>query len=66
MFAGSDHKDEQINVMGFYGSSCYNGFTDEPDGFYNVYNDLFVQISQEDQRYVLVEVIFNSDISLIV
>ncbi|XP_063690113.1 dnaJ homolog subfamily C member 21-like [Bolinopsis microptera] len=49
---GSDHKDEQINVMGFYGSSCYNGFTDEPDGFYNVYNDLFVQISQEDQRYV--------------
>ena len=45
--------------MGFYGSSCYNGFTDEPDGFYNVYNDLFIQISQEDQRYVLIREIFN-------
>ena len=34
----SDGEVKGINLLEFFTASCFKGFTDEPEGFYGVYN----------------------------
>jgi DnaJ family protein A protein 5 len=34
----SDGDVKGINLLEYFTASCYRGFTDEPEGFYGVYN----------------------------
>ena len=34
----SDGDIQGINLLEYFTASCFKGFTDEPDGFYGVYN----------------------------
>ena len=47
----SDRYENELNVMAYYSSSCYDGFDDSDSGFFAVYRDLFIQISDEDMRH---------------
>ncbi|XP_066143843.1 dnaJ homolog subfamily C member 21 [Euwallacea fornicatus] len=48
----SDFKDESLNVFPYFTTSCFKGFSDNPQGFYSVYRSVFEQIVQEDQKFM--------------
>lgn len=41
-----------LDVYPFFTSSCYKGFGDDAEGFYNVYRKVFEKISTEDIEYM--------------
>lgn len=43
--------DKEIDVLPYFTSYCYNSFTDEENGFYSVYRNLFNSLIQEDIPY---------------
>lgn len=49
--AGSDFKDDSLNLMPFFSASCYTGFGDEPKGFYSVYGGVFRRVADEEAQY---------------
>ena len=51
ILSGSDGAEagHGIDLFPFFTSSCYSGF-EGPDGFYEVYNDLFVNVASEEDE----------------
>lgn len=47
--SGSDSTEEYVvNLWTYFNNSCFNGYSDEPDGFYSVYSDLFTKIFTQE------------------
>lgn len=46
-----DIVDQEIDVYQYFTSYCYNSFSDEENGFYSVYRNVFNDIIQEDIPY---------------
>lgn len=44
--------DKSLDVFAYFTTSCFNGYTDGPDGFYSVYRKVFEQITEEDIKYM--------------
>jgi len=50
--AGSDYKDDSLDVFQYFTTSCFQGYGDEEGGFYAVYNEVFNKLAAEDAEYV--------------
>ena len=48
---GSDYKDDCLNVYEYLTISCFSGFSDDPKGFYCIYNEVFNKIASEDSEF---------------
>ncbi|XP_020808179.1 dnaJ homolog subfamily C member 21 [Drosophila serrata] len=48
----SEYAENCLDVFQYFTSSCYKGFGDDPQGFYRVYGDVFVQIGSEDIEFM--------------
>mgnify|MGYP003386129135 CR=1 FL=1 len=46
-----DDDDLDINIWPYFNSSCYSGEPDSDNGFYTVYNDLFVKLDEKEKEY---------------
>eukprot|EP00158_Paraphelidium_tribonemae_P005275 Partr_v1_DN27260_c0_g1_i2_m38741 putative DnaJ (Hsp40) homolog, subfamily C, member 21 len=50
--AGADFDEGQIvDIMAFFTTSAFTGFTDAADGFYTVYRNLFMDLSTQETQY---------------
>lgn len=50
--SGSEDPDKTLDVFPYFTTTCFKGYTDDPDGFYSVYRKVFEQIAQEDIKYM--------------
>ena len=50
--AGSDYKDDSLDVFQYFTTSCFQGYGDDEKGFYAVYNEVFNKLAAEDAEYV--------------
>ncbi|KAL5491429.1 hypothetical protein EMCRGX_G016714 [Ephydatia muelleri] len=50
--AGSNYKDDSLNLMPFFTASCYSGYGDDSKGFYAVYRNAFQRIADEETPYM--------------
>ncbi|CAI8035141.1 DnaJ homolog subfamily C member 21 [Geodia barretti] len=50
--AGSDFKDDSLNIMPFFSTSCFSSFGDDSRGFYKVYGAVFCRIADEEEEYM--------------
>ncbi|PSN52406.1 DnaJ subfamily C member 21 [Blattella germanica] len=50
--AGSDYKDDSLDVFQYFTPSCFRGYGDDEKGFYAVYREVFNKLSAEDSEYM--------------
>ncbi|XP_013134131.1 PREDICTED: dnaJ homolog subfamily C member 21 isoform X2 [Papilio polytes] len=50
--AGSSYNDDSLDVYPYFSPSCYKGFTDEPQGFYGVYSEVFSKLASEETDFL--------------
>lgn len=50
--AGSDYKDDSLDVFQYFTTSCFKGYGDDEKGFYAVYNEVFNKLAAEDSEYM--------------
>lgn len=50
--SSSEDADKSLDVFPYFTTSCFNGYTDDSDGFYSVYRKVFEQIAEEDIKYM--------------
>lgn len=50
--SGSDYEDNSLNVYQYFTASCYSGFTDDDEGFYTVFRNVFEQLASEEVEYL--------------
>ncbi|KAK2717078.1 dnaJ homolog subfamily C member 21-like [Artemia franciscana] len=48
---GRDYKDDSVDILAYFTSSCFSGYDDCPESFYTVYRDLFARIASEDLKF---------------
>lgn len=46
--AGSSYNDDSLDVYPYFSPSCYKGFGDDPQGFYEVYAEVFSKLTTEE------------------
>lgn len=49
--AGSSYDDNSLDVYPYFTPSCYKGFSDEPQGFYGVYAEVFSKLAAEETDF---------------
>ncbi|KAF6026670.1 DNAJC21 [Bugula neritina] len=52
MGRGDEYQDNSIDIYAYFNTSCYSGYYDDDQGFYTVYRNVFVQISDEDAAFL--------------
>ncbi|XP_069688020.1 dnaJ homolog subfamily C member 21 [Periplaneta americana] len=50
--AGSDYKDNSLDVFQYFTPSCFKGYGDDEKGFYAVYREVFNKLAAEDSEYL--------------
>ncbi|XP_014355689.2 dnaJ homolog subfamily C member 21 [Papilio machaon] len=50
--AGSSYNDDSLDVYPYFSPSCYKGFTDDPQGFYGVYSEVFSKLASEETDFL--------------
>lgn len=50
--AGSDYKDDSLDVFHYFTPSCFKGYGDDDKGFYAVYREVFNKLAAEDSEYM--------------
>jgi DnaJ family protein A protein 5 len=50
--AGSDYKDDSLDVFHYFTTSCFKGYGDDEKGFYAVYSEVFNKLAAEDSEYM--------------
>ncbi|KAL4236348.1 DnaJ subfamily C member 21 [Mactra antiquata] len=48
---GDNYEDNCLDVFQYFNSSCYNGFGDDKEGFYGVYDEVFKTLIEEDRQF---------------
>ena len=49
---GSVDGDDDLDVYEYFSAACYSGFTDDDDGFFAVYREVFSKIAEEDEPFM--------------
>lgn len=50
--AGSDYKDNSLDVFQYFTTTCFKGYGDDEKGFYAVYNEVFNKLAAEESEYM--------------
>lgn len=50
--AGSDYKDDSLDVFQYFTPSCFKGYGDDDKGFYTVYSEVFNKLAAEDLEHI--------------
>ncbi|XP_068633850.1 dnaJ homolog subfamily C member 21-like [Battus philenor] len=50
--AGSSYNDDSLDVYPYFSPSCYKGFSDDPQGFYSVYSEVFSKLASEETDFL--------------
>ena len=50
--AGSDYKDDSLDLFQYFTPSCFKGYDDDDKGFYAVYREVFNKLAAEDSEYM--------------
>ncbi|PNF22513.1 DnaJ subfamily C member 21 [Cryptotermes secundus] len=50
--AGSDYKDDSLDVFRYFTPTCFKGYGDDENGFYAVYREVFNKLAAEDSEYM--------------
>lgn len=50
--AGSDYKDDILDVFRYFAPTCFKGYGDDENGFYAVYREVFNKLAAEDSEYM--------------
>ncbi|PNF27896.1 DnaJ subfamily C member 21 [Cryptotermes secundus] len=50
--AGSDYKDDSLDVFLYFTPTCFKGYGDDENGFYAVYREVFNKLAAEDSEYM--------------
>lgn len=50
--AGSDYKDNSLDVFHYFTHSCFKGYGDDENGFYAVYREVFNKLAAEDSEFM--------------
>uniref|UniRef100_A0A182MD14 DnaJ homolog subfamily C member 21 n=1 Tax=Anopheles culicifacies TaxID=139723 RepID=A0A182MD14_9DIPT len=48
----TDYEDSSLDVFPYFTTSCYNGYGDEPGGFYAVYAEVFDKLATEEVEFL--------------
>lgn len=48
----SDYEDNCLDVFQYFTVSCFKGYSDDANGFYSVYNEVFKKIAAEDSEFM--------------
>lgn len=49
---GDNYEDNCLDVFQYFNSSCYQGYGDDKEGFYGVYDEVFKTLAEEDRQFV--------------